>query len=159
MLRPLTLEVGSEPFFGVVAGVAAVVGATLVLRGRPLRSDPTLWERALLLTLGAEVGITFIYRVFTAGVGGANIGGGLLLVTGVPLVASMLALAIKSLHRGAIVVTGDIGVATFALALGHFVLGMLSLWLSLVLLASVVGVATVLLWRPIPPTSFRAPEG
>ena len=83
MLRPLTLEVGSEPIFAVPAGVAAVVGAALVLRGRPLRSAPTLWERTLLLTVGAEFGITFIYRVFTAGVVGANMGGGMMHLMGV----------------------------------------------------------------------------
>ena len=151
MLRPLTIEVGSEPMFGVLAGIAAIVGAALVLRGRSLlRLAPTLWEQALLLTVGAEVGIAFVYRVFTAGVVGANIGGGMMLLMGVPLVAFMLALAIKSPHSGAIVVTGDTGVATFAVSLGHFVLGMLSLWLSLTLLAGVVAVATVRLWRASP---------
>ena len=76
VLRPLKLEAGSERLFGLLASVAAVVGTALVLRGRPLRSAPTLWERTLLLTVGAEVGIAFIYRTFTAGVVGANIGGG-----------------------------------------------------------------------------------
>ena len=76
-----------------------------------------------------------------------------MLLIGIPVVAFMLTVAIVSLHGGAIMVTGDTGVVTFAVSFGHFVLGMLSLWLSLTLLAGVVAVATVWLWRASPPSS------
>jgi hypothetical protein len=150
MLRPLTLKLGSERISGALASVVAVVGLALVLRARWGRTALSVWDRALLLTLGAEVGAAFVYRVFTAGVRGANIGGGLLLLMGVPVVAFMLALAIVSLQGRDAVMAGSTAAATLGISVGHFVLGILSLWLSLMLLASAVAVAGACLWKAAP---------
>ncbi|MBQ1089680.1 hypothetical protein [Streptomyces sp. B93] len=104
---PAELDYAYQPP-GVSDGTAALVGAAALLLGglalalllratRTGRLDPRWWQvLAPLMVTGLVIGVG--YRVLTAGVVGANIGAGLTMLFGVPVVASLVSWA---LLRGA----------------------------------------------------------
>lgn len=67
----------------------------LVLSSRALwcaqRPRTRLWRKAVALFLATAVIAGYGYRVMTAGVSGANIGGGMFMMFGLPLIATGLA--------------------------------------------------------------------
>ena len=69
MLRPLAVTVGCERVFGALSFVVAVVGLALVVLAGEGRGPLSVWDRALLLTLGAEIGTAFVYRFSPPGSG------------------------------------------------------------------------------------------
>jgi hypothetical protein len=89
-MRPL--ELSHSVAEGVVLGSAAMLAvAVLSLTGRVLRGRSSgLWLVATAMSVGLGGALGWVYRVLTAGVVGANIGGGLLLVFGGPFVAAAL---------------------------------------------------------------------
>lgn len=90
LVQPLNISSGAEQVIGSVA-VAVIVGSCAVLlrpRSWP-RRDPRLLAVLLPLLLAGVV-LGWGWRVLTAGVVGANIGGGLVVFFGSPLVIAAL---------------------------------------------------------------------
>jgi len=97
--RPFDVSVGAERTAGIGSTVLAVVALlTLAWATGGHRIDARWWMVLTpLLTAGLVVG--FGWRVMTAGVIGANIGAGLVVLLGGPLVATLLIWAIAySIH-------------------------------------------------------------
>lgn len=99
MVRPFAIPEGAETAIGAAAALLAA-GAAVVLgrasRPGPDRFDGRWWEViGPLLAAGLLVGA--IWRTVTAGVIGANIGAGLALLLGGPVVAGLV---LWSLGRG-----------------------------------------------------------
>jgi hypothetical protein len=81
MIRPLSLSAATELTIGICGSAlaAAAVGVLLVATFRG-RVEPRWWRFALpLVGLGLYAGVA--YRIATAAVIGANIGGGMVVVT------------------------------------------------------------------------------
>jgi hypothetical protein len=78
---------------GVAFGVVFAVAAFGVLRRR--HESPWTRNQTLALALRMAVGVVcgYAYRVFTAGVIGANIGAGMIVMFGVPLVVVLMVAA------------------------------------------------------------------
>jgi hypothetical protein len=101
--RPFDVSVGAERIAGIGSTVLAVVALlTLAWATRRHLLDARWWMVLIpLLTAGLIVG--FGWRVMTAGVIGANIGAGLVVLLGGPAVATLLiwatAYSIHLLHR------------------------------------------------------------
>ncbi|MDX3077390.1 hypothetical protein ACIP98_15075 [Streptomyces sp. NPDC088354] len=93
LVRPLDVPAGVETGLGVVAALLAVAAATVLgmaSRPGPERFDGRWWQvLGPLVAAGALAGAG--WRVVTAGVIGANIGAGLVILLGGPLVAALLA--------------------------------------------------------------------
>ncbi|SOD74622.1 hypothetical protein SAMN05892883_3808 [Jatrophihabitans sp. GAS493] len=98
---PYHVPLGLERTVGVAAVVivaAAVVGIAGSYRGhRSAERGPTRSATALLAAAGALVAAA--WREETAGVVGANIGGGLLLLVGPIAIAALLVAAVRLEHR------------------------------------------------------------
>jgi hypothetical protein len=90
-------QVGPESGY-VLVGVAGVILAAgvalLVLRTREGEVDRRLWWVAVVLAAAGSLGAA-AWRVMTAGVVGANIGGGMVLLVGPVLIAGLLVLAVR----------------------------------------------------------------
>jgi len=89
-IRPLDIGQTTEQIAGVIATVlAAAAVVALVGAGRAGRFDRRWWPVLVELVLaGALCGVG--WRVLTAGVIGANIGAGLVLWVGAPMVAALV---------------------------------------------------------------------
>jgi hypothetical protein len=94
VVEPLDLGPGTERAAGIISTTLAVIALLiLVLAWRRRQLDPRWWiALAPLLTAGVIVG--YGWRVMTAGVIGANIGAGLVVVFCCPLVAVLLVWAL-----------------------------------------------------------------
>ncbi|MFD9330760.1 hypothetical protein [Streptomyces sp. NPDC060065] len=88
--QPLGVPDGLDTVLGVVALVLAGAGATLLVRAsRSGRMDKRWWGVLVPLVMaGLLVGVG--WRVLTAGVIGANIGAGLVIIFGGPVVTGLL---------------------------------------------------------------------
>jgi hypothetical protein len=95
--RPLDIDPEVERVVGIGSTLLAVVSA-VVLLGFRRRFDRRWWS-VLIPVLAAGVLIGSGWRVLTAGVIGANIGAGMMLLFGVPLIAALLIWAVgRSLY-------------------------------------------------------------
>jgi hypothetical protein len=90
LIRPLVLPRAVEIVLLVISG-AVVVGATayLVYQRRTRRMDRK-WVPPIVLLVVAGVVVGSGWRVLTAGVGGANIGGGMVILFGGPFVLALV---------------------------------------------------------------------
>lgn len=89
--RPLPLSPRAEQVAGIAAVALVILGsARLARRGSGLRRDPR-WLTVLLPLVAVALLVGWGWRVLTAGVFGANIGAGFLLLFGVPLLVAALA--------------------------------------------------------------------
>jgi hypothetical protein len=79
---------------GVAVVVAAVSVAVLVMRTRQGVADRWSWAVVAVLVMAGALGAAG-WRTMTAGVSGANIGGGLVLLFGPVLIAGLLVLAVS----------------------------------------------------------------
>jgi hypothetical protein len=92
LLEPWAISLGTERAIALAAAVAAGVGATVLVLARPTL-DRAWW--AVIAMVGAVgVGIAFTHRLLTAGVDGANIGAGLVIIFGGPVAVVLLVLAV-----------------------------------------------------------------
>lgn len=93
MVDPLPLGPTAELVLGIVACVVAAGAAALLIRATMSRRLEPRWWIVLgpLVVAGVVVGLG--WRVITAGGIGANIGGGLTLLFGLPFVAVLLIVA------------------------------------------------------------------
>ena len=146
MVKPLDLgDSGSRHVVGAIALVIAIGGLVLVLRAGPIPQRRLwAWHRALGLIVLAEVLVTAMYRTMTAGVIGANIGGGMALFFGSPVVGVILGMAWNKARNQDEWLAPVLG-ATVGLVVT--VLAFVSLWLSLLLFVAMVAAVTVTLER------------
>jgi hypothetical protein len=88
--QPLDIPDGTAAMIGAIALLLAGVGAAVLVRASRRGSlDRRWWEvLAPLLAAGLMVGVG--WRILTAGVVGANIGAGLAIMFGGPVVAGLL---------------------------------------------------------------------
>ncbi|WP_143676326.1 hypothetical protein [Streptomyces sp. TLI_146] len=93
-VRPLALGPGLETALGAVALALAGVSAGALLRASwQERFDPRWWQVVLpLLAAGMLLGVG--WRILTAGVIGANIGAGFVVLLGDPAVAALVLWAV-----------------------------------------------------------------
>jgi hypothetical protein len=93
MVDPLPLGSTAELVIGIVAGLVLIAAAVVLIRATMARQiDPRWWiVLGPLCAAGAVVG--FGWRMITAGGIGANVGGGLTLLFGLPIVAVLLIVA------------------------------------------------------------------
>jgi hypothetical protein len=93
-IRPVAIGDTTEQVAGVSAAVLAVAAVVaLIHAGRAGRFDRRWWPVLVELTVaGTLCGAG--WRVLTAGVIGANIGAGLVLWVGAPIVAALVGLAV-----------------------------------------------------------------
>ncbi|MCX4390895.1 hypothetical protein OG777_28765 [Micromonospora peucetia] len=92
-IRPVSLGPAGDRIFGALACVGAIAAvAGLVWAMSRHRLDPRWW-RVLLPLVAAGVLVGFAWRVLTAGGIGANIGAGLMIMAGGPVLAVMLTVA------------------------------------------------------------------
>ncbi|MFE6285811.1 hypothetical protein [Streptomyces sp. NPDC057877] len=103
--RPLDIADGPAALVGAAALLLGGLAAALLVRAsRAGRLDARWWQvLAPLMVAGLVIGVG--YRVLTAGVIGANIGAGLTMLFGVPVVAALVAWALVrgvwlAAHRG-----------------------------------------------------------
>jgi hypothetical protein len=90
LMRPLELS-HSLAVLLVVGSVAILAVALLLIAGLVLRGRATgLWLVAAAISVGLGGALGWAYRIVTAGVIGANLGAGLLLLFGGPFVAVVL---------------------------------------------------------------------
>ncbi|MGN9778229.1 hypothetical protein ACTMS0_21055 [Micromonospora sp. H33] len=98
-VRPVSLGAAGDRIVGVLACVAALVALGVLVRGTVVRQvDPRWWAVLLpLVAAGALAG--YAGRVLTAGVIGANIGAGLIVLTGGPVLVVLLVVAAVAAWR------------------------------------------------------------
>lgn len=89
MFRPPELTDGTERALGLVA-LVLVVGAVVALASAARRRQLGPRDVALAPLVAAGVSVEFAGRALTAGVGGANIGGGIILLFGPFLLIGLL---------------------------------------------------------------------
>ena len=90
LIHPLNLGSGAEKLLGAVSvAVVVVAGAALLRTGSAPRRDRR-WLAVLLPLLVTGIFVGGGWRVVTSGGVGANIGGGLLIFFGGPLVVAVL---------------------------------------------------------------------
>ncbi|MGA5896538.1 hypothetical protein [Streptomyces venetus] len=88
--QPWGVGDGTAAVIGAVALVLAAAGATVLVRGARGGDLDRRWWGVLgpLVVVGLVAGVG--WRILTAGVIGANIGAGLLIMLGTPIVAALL---------------------------------------------------------------------
>ena len=94
LFRPPSVSAATETSLGVASHLCAVVSTAMLWRAhrrRPFGRRRVIAVGCLLL-VGAIAG--YGYRVLTAGVSGANIGGGLIILLGPVIIAGLLIAAI-----------------------------------------------------------------
>ncbi|NJP34519.1 hypothetical protein [Micromonospora thermarum] len=98
-VRPVSLGATGDRIVGVLACVAAAVALGVLVRGTVVRRLDARWWAVLapLVVAGALVG--YAARVLTAGVIGANIGAGLIVLVGGPVLAVLLVVAAVAAWR------------------------------------------------------------
>ncbi|GAA4568430.1 hypothetical protein GCM10023176_22820 [Micromonospora coerulea] len=89
-IPPLSLDPLGDGVVGVLACIAAIRALALLVSATSSRRLDSRWWLVLLPLVGAGVLVGFAWRVLTAGVIGANIGGGLTIIFGGPLLGVLL---------------------------------------------------------------------
>jgi hypothetical protein len=128
MVRPFAIPAGLETALGVAAAVLAT-GAAVVLgrasRPGPDRLDGRWWE-VIGPLVAAGVLAAAVWRTVTAGVIGANIGAGLAILLGGPVIAGLVLWSLgrglwlaRSRHRGPRPPRGGTGTAGWRPAAGQ----------------------------------------
>ncbi|MEH0843307.1 hypothetical protein V6U81_13065 [Micromonospora sp. CPCC 205711] len=101
--RPLSLGPVGDRTVGVLACISAIGALGLLVRGTATRRLDSGWWPVLLPLVGAGAVVGFAWRVLTAGGIGANIGAGLTIMFGGPVLAVLLvaaaAAAALQMHR------------------------------------------------------------
>ena len=92
-VQPLDLPDPVHLAICVLAASALAVSLVVLLSPSGRQAQDRAEVKVAALVLVAGLNVAFTYRVLTAGVTGANIGGGLLFLLGVPLVPGLLVLA------------------------------------------------------------------
>jgi len=90
LVQPLTISSGAETLIGISSSVVVVAACAVLLRPGSAPRRDRRWLAVLLPLLAAAVFLGWGWRVLTAGVVGANIGGGLLEIVGGPLVVAVV---------------------------------------------------------------------
>lgn len=96
MVRPLGIAPGAERAAGLGSLLLAVVAMPVLAWATRRRLLDWRWWIVLVQLLAAGFTIAAGWRVMTAGVIGANIGGGLMFIFGGPVVAALLGGALAS---------------------------------------------------------------
>jgi hypothetical protein len=106
-VRPIELDPAVERMVGIGSVLAVVVSALVLARASRRRQLDQRWWSVLVPLLLAGLIVGAGWRVLTAGVIGANIGAGLVILFGGPAVAALLLWAVfrsvhlaRSAHRG-----------------------------------------------------------
>ncbi|TYB35484.1 hypothetical protein FXF50_23955 [Micromonospora sp. AP08] len=98
-IRPVSLGPVGDRIVGVLACIGVIGALALLVRDTYTCRLDSRWWRVLLPLVGAGVVVGFTWRVLTAGGIGANIGAGLIIIFGGPLLAVLLiAAAVAALH-------------------------------------------------------------
>jgi hypothetical protein len=95
-VRPVPLDPAVELLLGITAAAGAVASSAVLLRATVRRRFNTRWWLVLLPVVVAGSVAAVGWRVLTAGVYGANIGGGLAALLGIPAVAVLLVWAVAA---------------------------------------------------------------
>ena len=90
---PYNVGPSSGYYVGVAAVIALAAIGALVAKARQGALNPWWWGVVVTLVVAGSVG-AFGWRVATAGVGGANIGGGFALIVGPVVIAGLLVAAV-----------------------------------------------------------------
>ncbi|WP_433389717.1 hypothetical protein [Micromonospora sp. KLBMP9576] len=93
VIRPVSLGPVGDPLVGVLACVAVVVGLAWLVRATSKRRLDARWWWVLAPLVAAGVLVGLAGRVLTAGVVDANIGAGLALIVGGPVLLVLLTVA------------------------------------------------------------------
>lgn len=93
LLRPLAISPGAERVLGATA-TALLVVAVVVARGSSREERRATWPLVAAAAFVALAG-----RVMTAGVGGANIGGGMLMMVGPFVLLPLLVVGARRWYR------------------------------------------------------------
>jgi hypothetical protein len=101
LVRPPNISKTTEHVIGITATALLIVTVSMLVRlARQGRFDARLWS-ALAPLVGAGVIIALGWRIVTAAVIGANIGGGFVLMFGPPLVFALIVWAVaRAWHLG-----------------------------------------------------------
>jgi len=91
--RPVSLGPMGDRIVGVLACICVIVAFSWLVRATSSHHLNSRWWRVLVPLVGAGVLVGFAWRVLTAGGIGANIGAGLTVIFGSPLLAILLAAA------------------------------------------------------------------
>lgn len=99
LIKPPDLADSTQNTIGATAGLIVVfaIASLAVAYSRRLFTRHELVATIPLLAIGVFVG--FSLRVFTAGVSGANIGAGILILFGLGFIPAMLFLTYRSINR------------------------------------------------------------
>jgi hypothetical protein len=92
--RPLNIAAGTARAAGVVSTSVLLIGIALVIVAILARKLRPQWLLVLLPLIGVGTMIGLGWRVMTAGVIGANIGAGLLILFGTPVAILLIAWSI-----------------------------------------------------------------
>ncbi|MDG4794425.1 hypothetical protein [Micromonospora sp. WMMD1082] len=92
-VRPIDLGATEERVLGVLATALVVVSLALLARATATRALHPRWWTVLAPLLASAVLIGVAWRVVTAGAIGANIGAGLVLLAGGPVLLVLLVVA------------------------------------------------------------------
>ncbi len=95
-VRPVPLDPAVELLLGITAAAGAVASSAVLLRATVRRRFDARWWLVLLPVVAAGWVAAVGWRTLTAGVYGANIGGGLAVILGVPAVAGLLLWAVAA---------------------------------------------------------------
>lgn len=90
LVEPPSISADAALALGIVATVLLVASVVALLVASRRRAFDPGWWSVLLPLMGAGVIAGFSGRVITAGVIGANIGGGLVILFGVPIVLALI---------------------------------------------------------------------
>ncbi|MBQ1051041.1 hypothetical protein KBX50_21540 [Micromonospora sp. C51] len=98
-VKPVSLGAVGDRVLVVVAGVLLVVSLVLLIRATATRTlDPRWWSVLVPLVLAGVV-LGLAWRIVTAGAIGANIGAGLVVLGGGPVLLILLAVAAVQAFR------------------------------------------------------------
>ncbi|NGM16194.1 hypothetical protein [Verrucosispora sioxanthis] len=98
-VEPVSLGVTGDRLVAVLAGVLVIVSLVLLVRATATRTlDPRWWTVLVPLVLGGVL-IGLSWRIVTAGVIGANIGAGLVVLAGGPVLLVLLVAAMAQAFR------------------------------------------------------------
>lgn len=101
-IRPMTLGPVGDRIAGVLACIGTIGALGALVWGTSTRKVDSRWWWVLLPLVGAGALVGIAWRVLTAGGIGANIGAGLTIIAGGPLLAALLiaaAVAALQMHR------------------------------------------------------------
>ncbi|WP_146605643.1 hypothetical protein [Micromonospora craterilacus] len=98
-LRPVSLGATGDRVVGVLACVLVILSLALLIRATATRTLDSRWWTVLLALMLSGALIGFAWRVMTAGGIGANIGAGLVVLAGGPVLLLLLIVAAVQAFR------------------------------------------------------------